>query len=871
MADVLGTASAVAGLVSLSGTILAEGYAFIASVIKAPQELKELLAEVAALGAVLGQLQDLLDDGMPFELKKSRLQDLAQAGLIEDCRESLAGLNASISQCRQIAGQSVRNFGRRMVWPFKEKETKETIARLARIRGSLAASITVDIAYTVRDIHAITDGTASVITEFRRESALHDAMTDRKALFKWLNPKSIDVDENLIEGLKHHHPGTGQWLLDSVEYHSWSSQSSSILWIQGIPGSGKTVLASFIVNKLRTEVDGAVGVVYFFCDHRDFDKQALINFVSTAVVQLLYQHPILEPIAMDAFRGPDSRTRTALKVDEYVDLFIKLARTLSHISIVIDALDECKGIRDFADCLRQLSKSQATIRILTTSRYEPVLENTIGPLAKHRIPLEQKIDRDIHAFVTDEVESRVKARTLKVRSSDLRALIVKTLTSRADGMFIWVSFQLNIISELTNDKAIREALYKLPDGLEATYEQLLKQAKQRHKSNIELLATALKWIVSSRAPMKLSQLVEAISIEPTDTRRDLDKIMSDDRDLLKILGSLIVLDPAQRDPVISLVHFSLYEYLESDGLRIHDSLSVFHVPALFLNSIAAICAQYLSFADFEQPCRSLQELGDRRSSYKFLNFAANNWLTHIVGKTSFEAISGRIKWFIVPCRHGNHFLSWQQVFHDNAFDHESNDERIEPLHYAVEYNMVYLFKDILNNGGSAKILLQEGYTPLHLAVIKGSETGVATVLGTNPDLEIPAFHGQTALHLAAAYGNLEVVKLLLSAGASPSAQSNSRSTPLYRAARSGSVPTLECLRDAGSDINAKTWDAWTPIFEAIENFHVDAVRWLVSNGANLHQRLRDNPRYPSVLDFARTVGNQEIVEIIKTALLKERR
>jgi adenylylsulfate kinase-like enzyme len=39
-------------------------------------------------------------------------------------------------------------------------------------------------------------------------------------------------------------PGTGQWLLSDPVFDKWKKESvSSILWLHGIPGSGKSKLA----------------------------------------------------------------------------------------------------------------------------------------------------------------------------------------------------------------------------------------------------------------------------------------------------------------------------------------------------------------------------------------------------------------------------------------------------------------------------------------------------------------------------------------------------------------------------------------------------------------------------------------------------
>lgn len=61
-----------------------------------------------------------------------------------------------------------------------------------------------------------------------------DQAEQHRALIAWLDPRSIDVEENLKEGLKNHHPGTGEWLFETDSYKSWATGHSSILWIHGI-------------------------------------------------------------------------------------------------------------------------------------------------------------------------------------------------------------------------------------------------------------------------------------------------------------------------------------------------------------------------------------------------------------------------------------------------------------------------------------------------------------------------------------------------------------------------------------------------------------------------------------------------------------
>jgi hypothetical protein len=63
----------------------------------------------------------------------------------------------------------------------------------------------------------------------------------REKILKWISPEPY---------LQHHQEtkrdvlsGTGQWLLSDPNFDRWKKESvSSILWLHGIPGSGKSKL-----------------------------------------------------------------------------------------------------------------------------------------------------------------------------------------------------------------------------------------------------------------------------------------------------------------------------------------------------------------------------------------------------------------------------------------------------------------------------------------------------------------------------------------------------------------------------------------------------------------------------------------------------
>lgn len=144
--EAVGAVSSIAGLVSLSGTILAKGYAFLASIHRAPKELRELLNEAAALAAVLDQFQALTEDHQDEGAGERALTSIAQAGALEECDAALLFVDNSIRRCQQIDGHKLSNAGKRLLWPFHDKETKDGVARLARLTGYLSTALTADMA-----------------------------------------------------------------------------------------------------------------------------------------------------------------------------------------------------------------------------------------------------------------------------------------------------------------------------------------------------------------------------------------------------------------------------------------------------------------------------------------------------------------------------------------------------------------------------------------------------------------------------------------------------------------------------------------------------------------------------------------------------
>ncbi len=90
--------------------------------------------------------------------------------------------------------------------------------------------------------------------------------------------------------------GTCEWVLAQNQYTSWLvADSPQLLWLSGGPGTGKTMISSFLVEELAqlAERSSHMILAYYFCDDKDERRRTAIAILRGLLLQLLRQRPIL--------------------------------------------------------------------------------------------------------------------------------------------------------------------------------------------------------------------------------------------------------------------------------------------------------------------------------------------------------------------------------------------------------------------------------------------------------------------------------------------------------------------------------------------------------------------------------------------------
>jgi hypothetical protein len=142
MAEVIGVVASIAQLVQLGAQVLTIGYGYLAKVARAPAEVRGLLSENAAVCTLLGHIEEVADSSTGSEA----LVTLQQRGVLKECHEILMRLKTTLDKCQIKQDQDRGKLRNRLIWPLREREMREHIQKLVRLRGLLNSALTVDSA-----------------------------------------------------------------------------------------------------------------------------------------------------------------------------------------------------------------------------------------------------------------------------------------------------------------------------------------------------------------------------------------------------------------------------------------------------------------------------------------------------------------------------------------------------------------------------------------------------------------------------------------------------------------------------------------------------------------------------------------------------
>ena len=276
----------------------------------------------------------------------------------------------------------------------------------------------------------------------------HLKLDERTAILLWISPEPYL--EHHMQNIKDVLQGTGQWLLEEPLFRNWKRDSaSSLFWLHGTSGSGKTKLVSLVIEEFMEQNHKGLSVppVFFYCSRnsqepRRSEPQVILASLARQLSSVGPGDQLLPP----ATRLYQERKRSgfalgSLSIEESTRLIIDLTAYYPATTIILDALDECKfeSRHLLLDSLQDiLSQSRSLVKIFASSRDEGDLVCELSEYPSIRVSANKNSD-DIAVYVRIETQKLVTRRRL-LRFSDrkdvVQDLIVKRLIEDAHGMYV---------------------------------------------------------------------------------------------------------------------------------------------------------------------------------------------------------------------------------------------------------------------------------------------------------------------------------------------------------------------------------------------------------------------------------------------------
>ncbi|KAJ7266730.1 ankyrin repeat domain-containing protein [Mycena rebaudengoi] len=786
MADPL---SIVLGILQLMSTVNST-ISMLSDVANAPKEQRSLFVEVGNLEPLLKSFEGRLQANPSVH---------GMLGLKDPLTQFKDTMEHVVAKLRSANKPGLR-ISKALSWTlWNKKEAEEDLQKLERFKALLNADIGQQqqnnhdqiikaVADAAQGHHREQDVALNKITDVADDQRKHidwleaeHAAAERKRIIEWISLLNFFQRHEDISCARQE--GTCLWLLEEAKFKDWVSGAGAIFWCYGMPGAGKTVLSSTVVNYLWEKSPSPnVGVARAYLTHKEMDMQSPENILAGLWRQLIFAKPILPGSPAHSLYHKHLEKQTRPSADEMHMILSSAVADYSKVYIVINALNEYPEIKRHV-WLKHLAGLKPNINLLFTSRPHITPEMFFPNTPALEI---RATEEDICRYLDAQIQNSFRLSKHVQSHPELHQEIENQIISNVDGMFLLAKLHIDSLTTKNTVKAVREALKNLPTDLEHTYNEAMGRIEAQSQDDRNIASRILIWIANAKRPLSVAELREAIAIEPGTKTLDRDGLLDPDI-FLSVCAGLVVINHA--DGHVRFIHYTTQGYI--------DRVQTIKFP-FAQTEITCGCLTYLLYNDFLQLPDSDHELNALVQEHALLEYSFHYCLVHTTGHPELM-LQDMILAFLGQASRWLHTF-WPFI----------RDKQYTPSPWNIYYSDVkpLFISALFNLQETAKYLLAH-------------------------DTSIQKQHMGQSLIGAAQSGSLGVIQLLLDRGIDVNAGGRPYGNALQAASLQGHEAVVHLLLDRGSDVNAVGGFYGNALQAASLEGHEAVVQLLLDRGAHL--------------------------------------
>ncbi|PHH81562.1 hypothetical protein CDD82_491 [Ophiocordyceps australis] len=912
----MGDAFGTIGVIGVAGQIIQATVQFGLDFKDAPTDVKNFIIELQALKTTLSETHsNLITNDEFIQAFKGQDSALLKQTLGIDTSQIILSCKHELEELLQKLTK--RTQGHRVGWErlkgaFLSERTRDAVQDVYRQCQTLNSLVAIDTA-------ALMACTLNEVRAGRQEHRDGETSRQQAAVLDWLS--SMNHYTQHSEAISPRQPGTGQWFLETAEYQKWVQTTGQTLFSPGIPGSGKTVLTSIVVEDLsqRFKGDDNIGIAYLYCNFKSYRNLKAIDLLASILKQLAQGKASLPNSVQSLFNNCDKgRTRP---LNEQVSITMhSVVMEYTRVFIIVDALDELTMSYDCGEKL--LSElfalcKDCEINLFATSRFIPGITSKFQDCLWLNI---KATDHDVQTYL----EAQASSLPIFVsRDSELSKQVVNSIMKATDGMFLLAKLHLDTIKDKLNLKAVRAALKNLAKGSDAykkAYDDAMERIEHQSKDRDLLAKRVLSWITCAKRPLTVMELQHALAVEINESELDEENI-TEVEILVTVCAGLVIVE--QESSIIRLVHYTTQEYFENTFQRWFPGAT---------SEITRVCLTYLSMRVFEGgPCPDDDMFEERLRLYNLYDYASKHWGSHayddpsvtddgirfLKGQANVEAscqafLADLQKWgcsfyrasqwhlkingihlaahfgledllrrILEGCEvdlrdsHGQTPFVWAlrqnhggtlKLLHDRGADINSKDiQNMTPLMHAIEWNLSENIHQILDWGADIDAKDSEGWSSIIHAANWSNKELMRLLIERGADIDVKDCQGRSSIIHAVKWDNMGLIRLLIDRGADINATDNRGLTALHHASFRENIIAMKLLVENGSYLETKSRYDETPLMLASKGGNLQAVRLLMQQGSDVNFQ-NDNGRTP--LHMAALSGYSNVVKFLREMATK---